>query len=74
MENTTRLGCGYDFRLRTETQKDFLAVEVKGLKERAGNLSLKWPNAQETGDKNRSSVPHRDSLSWPSFAPDHVSY
>jgi hypothetical protein len=40
VENTTRLGCGYDFRLRTETYKDFLAVEVKGLKERLGSLSL----------------------------------
>ena len=40
MENTTRVGCGYDFRLRTETHKDFLAVEVKGLKERVGSLSL----------------------------------
>jgi len=40
LENTTRLGCGYDFRLRTETQKDFLVVEVKGLKDRIGSLSL----------------------------------
>ena len=40
MENTTRLGCGYDFRLRAETRQDFLAVEVKGLKERMGSLSL----------------------------------
>ncbi len=40
VENTTRLGCGYDFRLRTGTQKDFLAVEVKGLAERTGSLSL----------------------------------
>jgi hypothetical protein len=40
VENTTRLGCGYDFRLRTETQKDFLVVEVKGLAERVGSLSL----------------------------------
>ncbi|MFA5191953.1 MAG: DUF3883 domain-containing protein [Verrucomicrobiia bacterium] len=39
-ENTTRLGCGYDFRLRAEKQKDFLAVEVKGLSERTGSLSL----------------------------------
>src|SRR3984893_4091972 len=31
LENTTRLGCGYDFRLRTETREEFLAVEVKGL-------------------------------------------
>src|SRR5205085_11812117 len=40
VENTTRLGCGYDFRLRTEAHGDFLAVEVKGLKERMGGLSL----------------------------------
>ncbi len=40
VENTTLLGCGYDFRLRTETHEDFLAVEVKGLKERMGSLSL----------------------------------
>jgi hypothetical protein len=40
IENTTRLGCGYDFRLRAETQKDFLAVEVKGLKDRIGSLAL----------------------------------
>ncbi len=40
IENTTRLGCGYDFRLRIETRKDFLVVEVKGLKERIGSLSL----------------------------------
>ena len=40
VENTTRLGCGYDFRLRTETPEDFLAVEVKGLKERIGSVSL----------------------------------
>jgi hypothetical protein len=40
LENTTRLGCGYDFRLRTESRKEFLAVEVKGLKDRTGSLSL----------------------------------
>jgi hypothetical protein len=40
LENTTRLGCGYDFRLRRSEQNDFLAVEVKGLRERVGNLSL----------------------------------
>jgi hypothetical protein len=40
MENTTRIGCGYDFRLRKETEKDFLAVEVKGLKDKTGSLSL----------------------------------
>jgi hypothetical protein len=40
LENTTRLGCGYDFRLRSELEKNFLAVEVKGLAERKGNVSL----------------------------------
>ncbi len=40
IENTTRLGCGYDFRLRIKAQEEFLAVEVKGLKERTGSLSL----------------------------------
>lgn len=39
-ENTTRFGCGYDFRLRLGARQDFLAVEVKGLKERTGSLSL----------------------------------
>ena len=41
LENTTRYGCGYDFRLRAESsQKDFLAVEVKGLKGQTGSLSM----------------------------------
>ena len=40
VQNTTRLGCGYDFRLLRETTEDFLAVEVKGLKERVGSLSM----------------------------------
>lgn len=40
IENTTKLGCGYDFRLQKGSQKDFLAVEVKGLRENAGSLSL----------------------------------
>jgi hypothetical protein len=40
VENTTQLGCGYDFRLQIGTRKDFLAVEVKGLKDRTGSLSF----------------------------------
>jgi hypothetical protein len=41
MENTTRYGCGYDFRFRSEPkQKEFLAVEVKGLRAQTGSLSL----------------------------------
>jgi len=39
-QNTTRLGCGYDFRLETHSSKDFLAIEVKGLKDTSGTLSL----------------------------------
>jgi hypothetical protein len=39
-ENTTRLGCGYDFRLNHEAGENFLAVEVKGLKATSGSLSL----------------------------------
>lgn len=40
LQNTTRLGCGYDFRLEPSAGSDFLAVEVKGLAENAGNISL----------------------------------
>jgi Domain of unknown function (DUF3883) len=39
-ENTTSLGCGYDFRLQSDKRKEFLAVEVKGLNGVTGNLSL----------------------------------
>ncbi len=40
-ENTTHYGCGYDFRLRAESNReDVLAVEVKGLKEQTGSLSM----------------------------------
>jgi hypothetical protein len=41
LENTTRLGCGYDFRLKAvQPFSDFLAVEVKGLREQRGSLSM----------------------------------
>ena len=40
VENTTRLGCGYDFRLARKTNNEFLAVEVKGLQNRTGSLAL----------------------------------
>ena len=39
-QNTTRIGCGYDFRLQSGQEPAFLAVEVKGLTERTGTLSL----------------------------------
>jgi Domain of unknown function (DUF3883) len=40
VENTTQIGCGYDYRLRKEADEHFLAVEVKGLRERRGTLFL----------------------------------
>ncbi|MFZ3201189.1 MAG: DUF3883 domain-containing protein [Candidatus Acidiferrales bacterium] len=47
VHNTTSLGCGYDFRLEKEPNKDFLAVEVKGLNGVTGTLSL-TPKEHET--------------------------
>jgi len=49
LENTTRLGCGYDFRLSVHGREDFLAVEVKGLRERVGNLGLTPKEYQAAG-------------------------
>jgi len=40
VQNTTSLGCGYDFRLVIAPRDDFLAVEVKGLNGVTGTLSL----------------------------------
>ena len=40
VEDTTRHGCGYDFRLQAGAREDYLAVEVNGLRERKGSLSL----------------------------------
>ncbi|HWE85847.1 MAG TPA: DUF3883 domain-containing protein [Terracidiphilus sp.] len=41
LENTTALGCGYDFRLRPVSEgAEFLAVEVKGLMGRSGGVAL----------------------------------
>ncbi|MGD1085108.1 MAG: DUF3883 domain-containing protein [Verrucomicrobiota bacterium] len=50
VENTTRLGCGYDFRLRREMDTNVLAVEVKGLTERTGSLSLTPKEHEVAGD------------------------
>jgi hypothetical protein len=38
--NTTRDGCGYDFRLSRNQEEGFLAVEVKGIRERVGSVLL----------------------------------
>ena len=40
VEDTTRLGCGYDFRLRTKSSDEYPAVEVKGLRNKSGGISL----------------------------------
>jgi hypothetical protein len=40
VQNTTSLGCGYDFRLAIKPSEEFLAVEVKGLNGITGTLSL----------------------------------
>jgi hypothetical protein len=41
IENTTRYGCGYDFRFRQQPDhQEFLAVEVKGLTGLSGNLLM----------------------------------
>jgi hypothetical protein len=53
MENTTRFGCGYDFRLRIDpNDSDFLAVEVKGLKEQTGSLTM-TPKEHDVASKLR---------------------
>jgi hypothetical protein len=39
LTDTTRLGCGFDFRL-TKTGAPFLAVEVKGLRQNTGTILL----------------------------------
>lgn len=52
-ENTTRFGCGYDFRLHHEmAASDFICVEVKGLKEQTGSLSM-TPKEYEVAAKLR---------------------
>lgn len=40
VEDTTRIGCGYDFRLHPQAGGTFLAVEVKGMKEKSGSVSM----------------------------------
>lgn len=38
LENTTKLGCGFDFKLNY--QNNFFAIEVKGLNKNSGNISI----------------------------------
>jgi hypothetical protein len=46
-ENTTLQGCGYDFRLRAGRSDDYLVVEVKGIQDKSGGVSL-TPKEYET--------------------------
>jgi len=49
-ENTTKLGCGFDFRLWKTQRNQYLAIEVKGLAERTGSVSL-TPKEHEVAAK-----------------------
>lgn len=40
LEDTTKVGCGFDFKLYTNGDKEFLGVEVKGLNNSSGNIAL----------------------------------
>ena len=39
-ENTTKRGCGFDFKLTNNKSDNFLGIEVKGLSESFGTISL----------------------------------
>jgi hypothetical protein len=39
-EDTTKVGCGFDFKLVAEGKEKYLGVEVKGLNEIKGNIAL----------------------------------
>jgi len=40
LEDTTKVGCGFDFKLVAEEQDRYFGVEVKGLNEQRGNIAL----------------------------------
>jgi hypothetical protein len=40
IRDTTRWGCGFDFRAVTENEEDYLAIEVKGLRSHVGQIQL----------------------------------
>lgn len=40
IEDTTKLGCGFDFKLVAREDKEFLGIEVKGLNEASGNIVM----------------------------------
>lgn len=40
LEDTTKIGCGFDFKLVAKENDNFLGVEVKGLNKSSGNIAL----------------------------------
>jgi|SRR3989344_1515657 len=40
IEDTTKVGCGFDFKLVKGEKENYLGIEVKGLNELKGNISL----------------------------------
>ena len=40
LEDTTKIGCGFDFKLIAEEKERYFGVEVKGLNESSGNIAL----------------------------------
>jgi hypothetical protein len=70
LEDTTKLGCGYDFRLWPAESDQFFAIEVKGLKDRSGSLALTEREHDSAGElaqryflfvvKNFSELPYHE--------------
>gem|GEM_PF-5219846 len=40
IKNTTKMGCGFDFKLNRNSEPNFLGVEVKGLNLASGTVSM----------------------------------
>lgn len=50
LEDTTKQGCGYDFRLWPAHLQSYIAVEVKGMRERTGSLQLTQKEYESAGE------------------------
>jgi len=72
VENTTRLGCGYDFRLRREpADEEFPAIEVKGLQDQTGSPAMTSKEYETASILRESLLSLRgEKLSRIAFAPD----
>ena len=40
VEDTTKIGCGFDFKLVTEKKEGYFGIEVKGINDKRGNIAL----------------------------------